>query len=125
MLLPSDSEAHRYVGDIVEELDKAYAFVGEISISGFIKDNKTIYAVEKAIQNSIEACINIERQKDNKGNFSRLFPNFDYAEIKDIADGFRHDYGNLDARLIWNELHGRLRELRNAAEALLETKRTK
>lgn len=123
MLLPSDSEAHRNVGDILEELDKAFEFVKGMTRDDFLNDNKTIYAVEKAIQNAIEACIQLEKKKHNKGQFTRLFPNISYAEIKDIADAGRHDYGNVDANLIWQELHGRLSKLHSRAAVLLNAKR--
>jgi len=52
-LQPSDYEAHRYLGDVVEEIDKALSFVNGLDVEGFSSDTKVIYAVEKAIQNAI------------------------------------------------------------------------
>lgn len=122
---PSNYEASRYLGDIVEEIGKALSFVKGMDIETFTETPVVIYAVEKAIQNAVEACIHLNGQKSNKGQFERIFPDFDFSKLKLIANAGRHDYGNIDASLTWNELHGELTRLREAAEHALAMKRTK
>ena len=122
---PSNYEAHRYLGDIVEEVDKAFGFIDGMNLEDFLETPVIIYAVEKAVQNAVEACIQLNNNKSNKGQFKRIFPDFDFYRLKLVADAGRHDYGNTDASLTWNELHGDLKDLRDAAEKILESKRTK
>jgi len=124
-LQPSNYEASRYLGDIVEEVDKAFGFIGGMDFNEFLETPMVIYAVEKAMQNAVEACIQLNNNKSNKGQFTRIFPDFDFYRLKLIADSGRHDYGNTDPSLTWNELHGDLKNLRDAAEVILGSKRTK
>ena len=122
-MLPSDSDANQFVGDIRSELDKALSYIEEMTFEEFQEDSRTFHAVEKVVQNAIEACIRLERQRKNKGMFTRLFPDFDFDDLKSIADFGRHDYSAVEPIDLWNSVHGTLTDLRNAAEALLAKKR--
>ena len=130
-MLPSNQEAH-YLGDIVEEIDRALSFIEGMNMPEFMNDMRTVYAVEKALQNAIEACIKIEGRKqkiDGKkvpsGRFNALIKDVDFVSIKDSANAIRHDYANVRPQSIWIELNGRMKDVRDAAEKLLNAKRTK
>ena len=124
-MLPSDIEAHRYIGDIYEELTKALSFVEGMSLEEFLEDNRSFYAAKMAVQNAIEASIQLNSAKKNKGQFERLFPDFDYNKLRLEANLGRHDYRESSPFIFWNDLHGVLTDLRNAAEKILTAKRTK
>ena len=122
-MLPSNTDAHHHVGDIRDEIDKALNFVKGMELDEFCENNLVVYAVQKAVQNAIESCIRLEDKRKDKHLFTRLCPEFDIEKLRLLANRGRHDYEVFEPGLLWDDLHGTLTDLRNAAEALLAKKR--
>ena len=123
MLLPSDAEAHRQVGDIRDQIDLAVMISGRASAEALVDDIVLVLAMEKALQNAVEACLQLEKNTRDKGRFTRLFPDFDIDHLRRLANSVRHDYGNTRADFLLDELEATFLPLRDAAEALLRKKR--
>ena len=122
-MLPSDSEAHRQVGDIRDQIDVALMVAGRADPEAFADDIVLVPAMEKALQNAVEACLQLEKNRRDRGRFTRLFPDFDIDYLRRLANSVRHDYGNTRADFLLDELETTFLPLRDAAEALLQRKR--
>lgn len=121
VLLRSSREAH-FVGDIIAEIDHARAFIDGLDGDALGADLKTLYAVEKALQNVSEACIQLNGKR-GENRFADLFPDQNYDDLRRLGNLLRHDYGALDPMRIWTEVVELMPSLRSRAVALLDAHR--
>ena len=99
---PSDREAH-LIGDIAREAERIETFLDGVDASSFAANDEKAYAVQKALQNLCEACVQIDG-KHGAGRFAVLFPDRSLREIKTVGDRLRHDYGAMDPMLVWTQV---------------------
>ncbi|MEM5518577.1 HepT-like ribonuclease domain-containing protein [Henriciella sp. AS95] len=95
----SNREAH-LVGEIFEESEKALSWTAEKDEQSFLRDEPLVYATEKAIQNTVEACIQLEGKLDT-GRFEALFPNYTLRAVKKIGNSLRHNYAGVTATEVY------------------------
>lgn len=123
MTVPSLSsrEAH-LLGDIVEEGRKAIKYLGGRSASELTADDMRLNAILKVLQNTVEACIQIDGKK-NKRRFDVILPDHDLDALKEIGNLARHDYGAANPMNLIEDVTVRLPPLIADAEALLDAHR--
>ncbi|MBU4317469.1 MAG: DUF86 domain-containing protein [Proteobacteria bacterium] len=84
-----------YLEDILDAVQKTMDFIGEMSFDQFARDDKTIFAVIRALEIIGEASKNIPEQikKDNT--------EIPWREMAGIRDKLIHDYFGIDLDVIW------------------------
>lgn len=110
------------IGDVFEEADKAIRFVGERDASALATNEMALYAAERAIGNTTEACIRLERE-GYKGRFEKLFPDHVFTDIRDIGNAARHDYDWLNVLEVHTAATVLMPPLRDRADDLLAAHR--
>jgi uncharacterized protein with HEPN domain len=84
-----------YIEDILTAIEKIEAFVEGLSYESFIKDEKTLYAVIRALEIIGEATKKIPDDIRKKND---TVPWKDMAGMRDVLV---HDYINVDVETVW------------------------
>ena len=119
--LRSEREAH-LVGDVFEEAGKAIRFLGGRDAEALAAEDVVLYGVERAIGNTAEACVQIERGA-YAGRFVELFPDHAFDDMRVLGNTLRHDYGSSRAVRVRDTALSVMPALRDRAEALLAAHR--
>jgi len=87
---------HRdYLEDIAREIRKVDQFIKEISFEQFRVDEKTVYAVIRAIEIIGEASKKVPDEiKQNQ-------PTIPWREISGMRDKLVHDYSGVNLTIVW------------------------
>lgn len=111
----SERDAERLL-DIVENADAVASYVKNLTFGDFSRDRKTIDATERCIERIIEASVQIGPAK--MGYVLHAFP---AAEVRGMGNRLRHEYGTINAAMVWNTATGDLPPLREACARILAT----
>jgi len=84
-----------YLADILDSASKAIEFTKGISFNSFLKDEKTQYAVIRAIEIIGEASK--KRPKSLKNKYSTI----PWREISGMRDKLIHDYFGVNQKVVW------------------------
>jgi uncharacterized protein with HEPN domain len=106
--MPSSDEAQR-LRDIVENIDNALAYVGTRSHADFAGDQMRIDAVERCIERMAEAMIKIGELR-----MAEIAPDIPLPALRQLGNILRHEYGEVDLRLIYSIVVERMPVLRAA-----------
>ena len=90
------------LGDVVDEAGRVRAFLGRLDADGLAHEEKTLYAVKAAIQNVTEACVQLDAGRRGT-RFAELFPQHDLGPIRRMGNLLRHDYGAVNAGVLFND----------------------
>jgi uncharacterized protein with HEPN domain len=110
--MPSE-RARQGLTDIRDNILLAQAFAGKLDEAGFRNDQKTIYAVVRALEIISEASRRLPEDVKEK------HPHLPWKQIAGAGNVYRHDYHNLSADFVWITLHHSLPRLLVAVEAEL------
>jgi uncharacterized protein with HEPN domain len=87
---------HRdYLEDIAGEIRKVAQFIKEISFEQFRVDEKTVYAVIRAIE------IIGEASKKVPDEIKQIQPTVPWREISGMRDKLVHDYSGVNLTIVW------------------------
>lgn len=103
-----------YLGDILNAMDKAIEFVEGISYEEFIGDDKTFFAVIRALEIIGEAAKKIP-EKIRKQN-----PNIPWRDMAAMRDVLIHDYFGVDQETIWLTATDKIPEVQPLIKKLLD-----
>jgi len=84
-----------YLNDIVDSMDKAQEFVGGMTYDDFFREDKTQFAVVRALEIIGEASKKIPVPIREK------YPQIPWRSITGMRDKVVHEYFGLDLRVIW------------------------
>lgn len=85
-----------YFNDMLDSASKAVEFTEGISFNSFMKDEKTQFAVIRAIEIVGEASKKIPRSLKNK------YPDIPWCEIGGMRNKLIHDYFGVNSKIVWN-----------------------
>ena len=104
-----------YLKDILEAMEKAQDFIAGLSYEQFMEDDKTAYAVVRALEIVGEAAKNIpdEIRKEN--------PSVPWKDMAGMRDVLIHDYSGVDLETVWLTVQERIPEIKPLIKGLLET----
>ena len=95
--------------DILEAIQNAISFVGEMSFASFRDDTRTIYAVVRALEIIGEATKRIPQDVRDK------YPDLPWREMASMRDKLMHDYFGVDLVVVWKTI---FEDLPNLEEAI-------
>jgi uncharacterized protein with HEPN domain len=84
-----------YIRDMIENAEKALLFVSEMNFEEFSQDEKTIYAVVRAIEVIGESARNVP--EDLRNTYSEI----PWREITGTRDKLIHEYFGVNLNVVW------------------------
>lgn len=104
-----------YLADMLEAMTKARQFVEGMSFDQFSGDDKTVYAVIRALEIIGEAAKRIPAEvKAQQGSIP-------WREIAGMRDKLTHDYFGVNLTVVWKTVTEDLPALESGVRALLES----
>jgi uncharacterized protein with HEPN domain len=89
-------EYRDYQDDIINAITKAEQFIGRMSFEDFEKDEKTIFAVVRALEILGEAAKKLPPSLKNK------YPKIPWREISGMRNKLIHEYFGVNLRVVWD-----------------------
>jgi uncharacterized protein with HEPN domain len=99
--------------DIVEYSELCLSFIGDMTYEIFLNDQKTICAVIRCLEVISEASRRLPEAVKAR------YPKIEWSQIAGAGNIYRHEYHNLNLRLIWHTAEKAVSELLVFAKAEL------
>lgn len=114
------SQARSYVDfleDIQSASEKAMAFLGSMSLEAFAGDEKTVFAVVRALEIVGEATKHIPQEVRDR------HPDVPWRAMAGIRDKLIHDYVSVSLEIVWKTVIEKLPTLVPSLRRILEEER--
>jgi uncharacterized protein with HEPN domain len=102
-----------YLQDVIDAMNKGMEFVEDIEYENFIRDDKTIFAVIRAIEIIGEAIKNIPEDVRDE------YPEIPWREMAGMRDKLIHGYSGVNSVRIWETVKEEIPPLKPLFEKLL------
>ena len=102
------------IKNVLDTMDKISQFVGDMSYDDFIEDDKTLFAVSKAIE------LIGETLKHFPETIKREYPGVPWQDIYGMRNFLAHNYFDSDKDEIWMTVNDDIPELRPIIEQILK-----
>jgi len=103
-----------YIEDIIEAMNNAINFTQNIEYDDFLKDDKTIYAVVRALEIIGEAVKNLP--DEIKQQYSQI----PWRNIIGMRDKLIHEYFGIEIEIIWEVVKNELPPVKPHIKKLLK-----
>lgn len=107
-------EISDFIEDIIDAMTKATKFVESVSYEEFAKDDKTIFAVIRAIEIIGEAAKNIP-EDTKKG-----YPEIPWKGMAGMRNKVIHGYFGVDIKVVWDTVKEEIPEVKSLFEKMLK-----
>jgi uncharacterized protein with HEPN domain len=87
-----------YLHDMLENAEKALSFVAGMDFAAFSIEEKTVYAVVRALEIIGEAARQIPEE------VSRAHPEIPWREISGMRNKLMHEYFGVNVEVVWRTL---------------------
>ncbi|WOX56576.1 DUF86 domain-containing protein [Methanoculleus palmolei] len=101
-----------YLDDILDAVDKIEIFTRGMSYEEFFGDDKTVYAVTRALEVIGEATKCVPRQVRER------YPSLPWSEMAGMRDKLIHAYFGINRAIIWRTIRDDISPLRSAVQSL-------
>ena len=100
-------ESHRdYLEDIVDAMEKAESFISGMDFQTFSDDDKTHFAVVRALEVIGEAV------KHVPDHVKKKYPQVPWRDIAGMRDKLIHEYFGVKLKVVWNTVKSEIPELK-------------
>lgn len=103
-----------YIEDIIDSMNKADKFIENMNYRDFIKDEKTIFAVVRALEIIGEAVKNIPDSVKEK------YSGIPWRDIAGMRDKLIHEYFGVKLDVVWETVKAKIPELKPKFQKMLE-----
>ena len=103
-----------YIEDTISAMDKAMDFVKNMSYEEFTRDDKTVYAVVRAIEIIGEAVKNIP------GNVRKSYPEIPWKDMAGMRNKVIHEYFGVKLNIVWRTVKEEIPPLKPLFEKILK-----
>ncbi len=86
----------QYIYDMLESTNKGISFIKGFTLSNFREDDKTQFALIRAIEIIGEASKKVPK------NIKNEYPEIPWREISGMRDKLTHDYFGVNVDVVWN-----------------------
>jgi uncharacterized protein with HEPN domain len=102
-----------YVEDIIDAMSKAQNFIHEMDYEAFVKDDKTVFAVIRALEIIGEAV------KKVPPKVKKQYPDAPWKDIAGMRDKLIHEYFGADQKIVWDTVQKDIPTLKPVFEKIL------
>jgi len=103
-----------YIEDIIEAVNRLKNFTKGISYEKFLRDDKTMFAVVRALEIIGEASKNIPNETKKK------YPGVPWKDMAGMRDKLIHEYFGIKADLLWRAVKEELPPIVPLLEKMLK-----
>ncbi len=107
-------EYKEYIFDILSSMEKASKFVEGMTYEDFLKDEKTVFAVIRALEVIGEAVKNLPE------DIRKKYPEIPWRGMAGMRDVLIHGYFEVDPQIVWETVKNRIPEVKPLFERILE-----
>jgi uncharacterized protein with HEPN domain len=107
--MPSKNPAQR-LRDITDNILAIQTFTAGMSFASFQADQKTVYAVVRALEIISEASRRLP------ADITQRHPEMDWPAIASVGNIYRHEYEAVDESLVWHTVEHELEKLKEIAD---------
>lgn len=111
--MSSDRTVVEYLKDILDGIDKAEEFIESLDYDGFVNDEKTSFAVVRALEIIGEAA------KQIPDAIRDQHPDIPWREMAGTRDVLTHRYFGINYRVVWRTVREDLPKVKPAISKLL------
>lgn len=102
-----------HLEDILEAAEKARSFTADMSYDAFVEDDKTVFAVIRALEVIGEATKRLPE------DLRARHPQVSWDSMAGMRDKLIHDYVNVNERIVWRTVQDELPEVQRQLQNLL------
>lgn len=104
-----------HLEDILDAAEKAQRFVEDMTYETFIDDEKTVFAVIRALEVVGEATKRIPE------NIRERHPGMPWRSMAGMRDKLIHDYINVNLRIVWTTVQEEVPEVHRNVQHILRS----